>query len=65
MSYTDLLSKDKILSRLIAEQGPVELVKRKNICLYLCSSIMSQQLSVKVAAVIFQRFLDLCVRGIS
>src|SRR5690349_16751849 len=59
MSYTDLLSKDKILSRLIAEQGPVELVKRKNICLYLCSSIMSQQLSVKVAAVIFQRFLDL------
>ncbi|RYY26761.1 MAG: DNA-3-methyladenine glycosylase 2 family protein [Chitinophagaceae bacterium] len=59
INYRDHLAKDKILSRLISEQGPIELKKRKNICLYLCSSIMSQQLSVKVAAVIFQRFLDL------
>jgi DNA-3-methyladenine glycosylase II len=63
MSYSDHLSKDKILSRLIIEQGTLELNKRKNICLYLCSSIMSQQLSVKVAAVIFQRFLDLFDSG--
>ncbi len=36
-----------------------ELKTRKNICLRLCASIMSQQLSTKVAKVIFQRFLDL------
>lgn len=35
------------------------MVKRKNIGTWLCASIMSQQLSVKVADVIFQRFLDL------
>ncbi|MGZ3844787.1 MAG: DNA-3-methyladenine glycosylase family protein [Flavisolibacter sp.] len=31
----------------------------KNICLRLCASIMSQQLSTKVARVIYHRFLDL------
>lgn len=38
---------------------PIRLKKAKNIYLYLCRSIMSQQLSVKVAAIIHQRFLDL------
>ncbi|HUQ67105.1 MAG TPA: hypothetical protein VM101_13170 [Flavitalea sp.] len=33
--------------------------QRRNICLRLCASIMSQQLSVKVAAVIYKRFLSL------
>ena len=32
---------------------------RKNICLRLCASIMSQQLSTKVAEVLFRRFLEL------
>lgn len=35
------------------------LIKRKKIYLNLCSSIMSQQLSTKVADVIYKRFLDL------
>ena len=35
------------------------LKKRKNICTYLCASIMSQQLSTKVATVIHNRFLAL------
>lgn len=35
------------------------LVSRKNVYLHLCSSIMSQQLSTKVAAVIYNRFLNL------
>ena len=34
-------------------------MKRKNVFVHLCASIMSQQLSVKVARVIHQRFLDL------
>jgi DNA-3-methyladenine glycosylase II len=32
---------------------------RKNVCLRLCASIMSQQLSTKVAEVLFKRFLEL------
>jgi DNA-3-methyladenine glycosylase II len=53
------LSKDKKLKKLIDEQGEKELKRRKNIPLRLCASIMSQQLSTKVAAVIFKRFLEL------
>jgi len=50
--------KDKRLAKIISE--PVsELRKRKNIMLTLIGSIMSQQLSTKVAAVIHKRFLAL------
>ncbi len=35
------------------------MVKRKSVYLHLCGSIMSQQLSTKVAAVIYGRFLNL------
>ena len=38
---------------------PYKLTKRKNVCLRLCASIMSQQLSTRVADVIYGRFLDL------
>jgi DNA-3-methyladenine glycosylase II len=37
----------------------LDLVPKKNICLSLCSSIMSQQLSVKVAQVLYNRFIEL------
>ena len=59
MHYIPHLSKDKKLKKLIDNSKPHKLVKRKNICNYLCASIMSQQLSTKVASVIHQRFLDL------
>jgi DNA-3-methyladenine glycosylase II len=59
MQYTDHLSKDKKLAKLVAGQEPHKLKFHKNICLRLCASIMSQQLSTKVAKVIFNRFLDL------
>jgi DNA-3-methyladenine glycosylase II len=59
MHYYTHLSKDKKLKKLMDEHGPQQLVKEKNICLYLCYSIMSQQLSTKVADVFHQRFLDL------
>jgi DNA-3-methyladenine glycosylase II len=59
LDYSLHLSKDKKLKKLIDMHGPFTLVKRKNICTWLCASIMSQQLSTKVAKVIHQRFIDL------
>jgi DNA-3-methyladenine glycosylase II len=59
MSYIDHLSKDRRLASLLREQDPFELKPRKNICLRLCASIMSQQLSTKVAQVLYKRFLEI------
>ena len=59
MDYISHLSKDRKLREVLAEQDPFKLKTRKNICLRLCASIMSQQLSTKVAEVIFKRFLQL------
>ncbi|HLG38585.1 MAG TPA: hypothetical protein VI461_02915 [Chitinophagaceae bacterium] len=59
MHYVKHLSKDEKLKKLIKDHGTFELKKQKNLCLYLCYSIMSQQLSVKVAKVIRNRFIDL------
>jgi DNA-3-methyladenine glycosylase II len=59
MQYVEHLSKDKMLKKLINGCEPYRLKKRTNICTYLCASIMSQQLSTKVATVIHNRFLAL------
>ena len=59
MHYVKHLSKDKKLKKLVNSSKPYKLIKRKNICTWLCVSIMSQQLSTKVADVIYQRYLDL------
>ena len=59
MHYVAHLSRDKKLKKLIEGGKTHELKKRKNICTYLCASIMSQQLSTKVATVIHNRFLAL------
>jgi DNA-3-methyladenine glycosylase II len=59
MEHIQHLSKDKKLKEIIALQEPYVLIRRKNVYLHLCSSIMSQQLNTKVAAVIYNRFLDL------
>jgi DNA-3-methyladenine glycosylase II len=59
MTYVSSLSQDKKLARLISQQEPFTLKFHKNIPLRLCASIMSQQLSTKVAKVIYHRFLDL------
>lgn len=59
MHYSEHLSKDKRFQKLLQAQGAVSVRKRKDICNYLCASIMSQQLSVKVADVIHKRFLNL------
>jgi DNA-3-methyladenine glycosylase II len=59
MDYLNHLAKDKKLAKLLNDHEPFELKFHKNICLRLCSSIMSQQLSTKVAKVIYKRFLEL------
>ena len=59
MHYIEHLSRDRKLKKLIDNGLPHTLKKRKNICNYLCASIMSQQLSTKVATVIHNRFLAL------
>jgi DNA-3-methyladenine glycosylase II len=53
------LSKDKRLRKLIEAQEPFTLSVKKKVYLQLCASILSQQLSTKVARVLHTRFLDL------
>ena len=60
--YLAHLSKDKKLQPAL-KNGAMPLKKQKNICIQLCASIMSQQLSTKVAKVIYNRFLDLYKGG--
>ena len=59
MDYLQHLSKDKKLKPILQGGEPLQLKERKNVCLRLCASIMSQQLSTKVAEVLFRRFLEL------
>lgn len=59
MHYIPHLSKDRKLKKLVENGQSHSLKKRKNICNYLCASIMSQQLSTRVADVIYKRFINL------
>lgn len=58
-TYLEHLSKDRKLLPLLQKKVVKKLVKKKNVCLHLMASIISQQLSVKVAKVIYHRFLAL------
>jgi DNA-3-methyladenine glycosylase II len=58
MEYLLQLQKDKKLANVITEPLPL-LQMRQNIPLRLMASIMSQQLSTKVAKVIYKRFLEI------
>ena len=57
-SYISHLSRDKKLAKILRRKHRLSL-KRKDVYLYLCFSIVSQQLSTKVADVIRKRFLNL------
>jgi DNA-3-methyladenine glycosylase II len=59
MEYIRHLSKDKKFKNIISKDLPFKITKRKHIHLHLCSSIMSQQLSTRVAHIIHKRFLNL------
>ena len=54
-----MLEKDPILAPLLAQHSSILPKPQQNLIHYLCSSILSQQLSTKVAAIILQRFLQL------
>lgn len=55
MKYMSQLSKDKKLEKIIKE-AILPLENKKNTAQLLIASIISQQLSTKVAAIIHQRF---------
>jgi DNA-3-methyladenine glycosylase II len=57
--HREHLSKDKKLKKLVESQKAHVISVRKKVYLHLCSSILSQQLSTKVAKVLYKRFLDL------
>lgn len=59
MKHIYHLSKDKKLKKVIDSQAPFVLQKRNKVYLRLCASILSQQLSTKVAKVLYNRFLNL------
>lgn len=59
MEHIKHLAKDKKFKKIIELQEPFVLAKRKNVYLHLCNSIMSQQLSTKVADVFQKRFINL------
>jgi DNA-3-methyladenine glycosylase II len=58
MEYMSHLQKDKKLASILTQE-PFVLKRKKNLPIRLMASIMSQQLSTKVAAVIYKRFLAL------
>jgi DNA-3-methyladenine glycosylase II len=61
-SYSDKLKhlkKDKVLKKVIDRIGELKYGKDPDLYLSLMSAIVSQQLSVKAAATIWSRFLDL------
>lgn len=58
MEYVAHFERDRKLSKIVVEALP-DLTLHKNIPIRLMASIMSQQLSTKVAKVIFRRFLEL------
>ena len=59
MEHRIHLSKDKRFKKILDAQEPYVLGKRKKVYLRLCASILSQQLSTKVAKVLYKRFLEL------
>src|ERR1700759_2172806 len=59
IQYLLHLARDKKFAKIIAGKETFSLSKRRDVYLYLCFSILSQQLSTKVADVIRKRFLNL------
>ncbi len=53
------LRKDKVLQKALPKTETIQLQQKGKLHLALCSSIIGQQLSTKVAAVIYARFLAL------
>jgi len=59
LPYRKHLNKDRVLKVLFKKHGLYTLEIKKNILLSVCQTVIGQQLSTKVARVIFERFLTL------
>lgn len=59
MQYLEHLAKDKKFKKLLEGMDPFVLKHQKKVYLHLCGSVMSQQLSTKVADTLWKRFLAL------
>jgi DNA-3-methyladenine glycosylase II len=54
---------DPVLAKVIARVGPCEMAPRKDYFVALCRAIFAQQVNVKVAQVLFDRFRNLLPGG--
>src|SRR5690349_16338823 len=52
------LRRDPVMRRIIARVGPCTLAPRRDFFVVLCKSIFTQQISTKIAAVLFGRFRE-------
>jgi DNA-3-methyladenine glycosylase II len=59
---SELMRRDRIMKRLIPQFGDMHLVGRGDPFTTLARSIVGQQISVKAAETVWQRFLALCTR---
>lgn len=57
--YIQHLSKDTVFRQVLENAEPRQLKKIENLPLYLYQSVINQQLSTRVGAVIYERFLNL------
>jgi len=58
-----LCKTDKVLAKVIVRVGPCEMAPRKDYFVTLCRAIFSQQVNVKVAQILFDRFRKLLPKG--
>lgn len=56
----ELMKRDRIMRKLIPQFGDMHLVGRSEAFTTLARSIISQQISVKAAEAVWQRFLEVC-----
>ncbi|MFM9026771.1 MAG: DNA-3-methyladenine glycosylase family protein [Bacteroidota bacterium] len=59
MGYIEHLSGDPVMRRLIRVTGPVRIKRTRGACLFLCRSVVSQQISTQVARILEQRLMSL------
>jgi DNA-3-methyladenine glycosylase II len=55
---TKHLRRDPVMRKLIARVGPCTLAPRRDYFVVLCKSIFTQQISTKIAAILFARFAE-------
>ena len=58
----DLMKRDRVMRKLIPQFGDMQLVGRGNPFTTLARSIVGQQISVKAAEAVWQRFLHACTK---